>query len=469
MGNKVIKNIIYISIVILGIILIGLNYLIYKNQMLAFHHANVIVSVVSVILVVLLWFINAKSKNNFGLLLIIIGITGMAGLGLYKMHNVVTTFEKMQNDGQKSVNVVKVIVLKSSSYYKISDLKDKKVQALNSDRQDINKVLTGKNKLTLQYQKGQVDLYHKLDHKDAAGIVLTSKSQALLKDTPVKDNKYRVIFKADVVDHVKKVLKTVNSPKFNVYISGLDTYGPISTVSRSDVNILMTTNLQTGKILLTSTPRDAYVKIADGGQNQYDKLTHAGIYGVQASMHTLENLYQQKINYFVKFNFESFTKLIALVGGVDVYNNQEFVSLHSKIHFKKGNIHLTSESALPFVRERYALENGDRDRAQNQEKVIRALIEKLSQSDNLLKADQIFAQISPYIQTNISLKQAMKWINYQIENHPKLQVETTALQGTGTMNLPSYAMPNSRLYMVQVNEKSLHEIQKEMNEILDNN
>ena len=71
---------------------------------------------------------------------------------------------------------------------------------------------------------------------------------------------------------------SANADVFNIYVSGIDTYGPVTSVSRSDVNIIMTVNRKTKQVLLTTTPRDAYVPIADGGNNQNDKLTHAGIY-----------------------------------------------------------------------------------------------------------------------------------------------------------------------------------------------
>lgn len=173
--------------------------------------------------------------------------------------------------------------------------------------------------------------------------------------------KIRLFFKSEkiysfkVTQTVETATKQVSGDSFNIYISGIDAYGPISTVSRSDVNIIMTVNRATHKILLTTTPRDSYVAIADGGQNQYDKLTHAGIYGVNASVHTLENLYGIDISNYVRLNFISFLQLIDLVGGIDVYNDQEFTSLHGNYHFPVGQVHLNSDQALGFVRERYSL------------------------------------------------------------------------------------------------------------------
>jgi RNA polymerase sigma factor (sigma-70 family) len=82
----------------------------------------------------------------------------------------------------------------------------------------------------------------------------------------------------------------VKNESFNLYISGIDTYGSIASLSRSDVNIVATVNPQTHQILLVSIPRDYYVQL-DGTEGSYkDKLTHAGIYGVNMSINTIEDL-----------------------------------------------------------------------------------------------------------------------------------------------------------------------------------
>lgn len=123
---------------------------------------------------------------------------------------------------------------------------------------------------------------------------------------------------------VAQVEKEASVPKvesFNVYISGIDSFGSITSVSRSDVNIILTINQKTGEILLTTTPRDAYVPIAGGGNDQLDKLTHAGIYGVDASVQTLENLYGIDISYYARINFTSFLHMIDLIGDIEVYND----------------------------------------------------------------------------------------------------------------------------------------------------
>ena len=273
--------------------------------------------------------------------------------------------------------------------------------------------------------------------------------------------------------YTKDLTKTVAAPKvatnktFNVYISGIDTYGPISSVSRSDVNIIMTVNQDTKKILLTTTPRDAYVPIADGGNNQKDKLTHAGIYGVDASIHTLENLYDIELNYYARLNFTSFLKLIDLLGGVDVYNDQEFTSRHGNYHFPVGNVHLDSEQALGFVRERYSLANGDGDRGRNHQKVIAAIIQKLTSTEALKNYDAIIQGLQSSVQTNMPPETMVGLVNSQLANGGKYTVTTQDLKGTGRMDLPSYAMPDSALYMLEVDQNSLEASKTAIKDIME--
>ncbi|HET4086812.1 TPA: LCP family protein, partial [Streptococcus pneumoniae] len=261
--------------------------------------------------------------------------------------------------------------------------------------------------------------------------------------------------------------KTSKNQSFNIYVSGIDTYGPISSVSRSDVNILMTVNRDTKKILLTTTPRDAYVPIADGGNNQKDKLTHAGIYGVDSSIHTLENLYGVDINYYVRLNFTSFLKMIDLLGGVDVHNDQEFSALHGKFHFPVGNVHLDSEQALGFVRERYSLADGDRDRGRNQQKVIVAILQKLTSTEALKNYGTIINSLQDSIQTNMPLETMINLVNAQLESGGNYKVNSQDLKGTGRMGLPSYAMPDSNLYVMEIDDSSLAVVKAAIQDVME--
>lgn len=154
-----------------------------------------------------------------------------------------------------------------------------------------------------------------------------------------------------------KKRSSLTEEPYTILISGIDVSGPISTTSRSDVNILMTVNPRTHEILLTTTPRDYYVFIPGISGNERDKLTHAGIYGVKASMGTLENLYGIEISDFIRINFDSLIRLVDALGGVDVYSEFEFKA--GDRYITKGTNHLNGEEALAFSRNRYAFGSGD--------------------------------------------------------------------------------------------------------------
>ena len=64
--------------------------------------------------------------------------------------------------------------------------------------------------------------------------------------------------------------------------------------------------MDTHKILMTSTPRDSYVQIPDGGANQYDKIDSCRYLRRETSEKTLENLYGIDIDYYARVNFTSF-------------------------------------------------------------------------------------------------------------------------------------------------------------------
>lgn len=299
------------------------------------------------------------------------------------------------------------------------------------------------------------EAYDNLKSGKSKAMVLSGSYASLLESV---DSNFASNLKTIYTYQIKKKnsnsANPVDSKVFNIYISGIDTYGPISTVSRSDVNIIMTVNMNTHKILLTTTPRDAYVKIPGGGADQYDKLTHAGIYGVETSEQTLEDLYGIKIDYYARINFTSFLKLIDQLGGVTVHNDQAFTQ--GKFDFPVGDIQMNSEQALGFVRERYNLDGGDNDRGKNQEKVISAILNKLASLKSVSNFTSIVNNLQDSVQTNMSLDTINALANTQLDSGSKFTVTSQAVTGTGsTGQLISYAMPNSSLYMMKLDNSSV--------------
>lgn len=446
-------------------------FLIFRYHILAVSYFNLLLAAIMVfIALVALFLISNRKAKKFTLIMLLLSIVA-SSLALVGVHQFVSLANHLNATSNYSSYSISVAVLEDSEIGNVSQLSSVTAPT-KTDSENIKKLLddikTSQNKdLKVEDSSSYLAAYKSLLAGETKAIILNSVFENLIEqEYPDHAKKIKKIY-------TKELTKTVEAPKssqnkaFNIYISGIDTYGPISSVSRSDVNIIMTVNQETKKILLTTTPRDAYVPIADGGNNQNDKLTHAGIYGVDASIHTLENLYGIDLNYYARLNFTSFLKLIDLLGGVDVYNDQEFTSLHGKYHFPVGNVHLDSEQALGFVRERYSLSNGDGDRGRNQQKVISAIIQKLTSTEALKNFDGIMQSLQDSVQTNMPPETMVSLVNAQLASGGKYTVITRDLKGTGRMDLPSYAMPDSSLYMLEVDPNSLETLKTEIKDIME--
>ena len=470
-SNKIWQSLNTILLVIYLILACYFLFLVFRYHILAVSNLNLILAGTLLFVAILALLLILKNKARIFTLFVLLTsvlLSAFALIGVQQFVGLANQFNATSNYSSYSISVA---VLADSEIGNVSQLSSLTAPT-KTDAENIQKLLediksTQNKDLTVEESSSYLASYKSLLAGDTKAIVLNGAFENLIEqEDPDYAKKIKKIYTKDLT-------KTVGAPKvttnktFNVYISGIDTYGPISSVSRSDVNIIMTVNQETKKIVLTTTPRDAYVPIADGGNNQNDKLTHAGIYGVDASIHTLENLYDIDLNYYARLNFTSFLKLIDLLGGVDVYNDQEFTSLHGKYHFPVGNVHLDSEQALGFVRERYSLANGDGDRGRNQQKVIAAIIQKLTSAEVLKNYDGIIQGLQDSVQTNMPPETMVGLVNTQLASGGKYTVTSQDLKGTGRMGLPSYAMPDSNLYMLEVDQASLETVKATIKDVME--
>ena len=450
-------------LLILFALLAGIaSYTMYAHNILAFRHVNVIYTAVLVVvfLVCLLLTLFKKGKHLVNGMLVLFSI--VVGVSLFAFKSLVDVADNINKTASYSEIEMKVVVPANSSISDVSELTN--VQAPTSaDESNINALIANiKSEKGVELTVDPVDsyqsAYENLINGSSQAMVLNSSYSSLLE---LSYNDYESNLKTIYTYKIKKAIedtaKTTDKNVFNIYISGIDTSGAVSTVSRSDVNLILTVNMNTHKILMTTTPRDSYVRIPDGGADQYDKLTHAGIYGIETSVKTLENLYDIPINYYARLNFTSFVKLINALGGVTVYNDQAFTSLHGNYNFGVGNINLTSgEEALGFVRERYSLEHGDYDRGNNQLKVIQAIVEKLTSFQSVSNYSDVISTLQDSIQTNMPLNTMMSLVNEQLDSGKTFIFSSQEVTGTGsTGQLTSYAMPNASLYMIQLDDASV--------------
>lgn len=364
-----------------------------------------------------------------------------------------------------------VVVKKDSKYDKIEDLNDERVYTFQVE-DDVKTEIQNKASIVLKQENNLADIGNKLVNSDIEAILISSTQYSMLDDE-IKDFKAntKVIYTATHKIEKKAEISNKNSKNniengiFNVYISGIDTYGNINNVSRSDANILATVNTKTHEVLLTSIPRDYYVTLHS--KKAKDKLTHSGIYGVSETVTTVEDLLNVDINYYVRVNFTTVIKLVDTIGGVDVYSNYNFTTnTEPSYTFSKGYNHLNGGKALAYSRERYSFSDGDNQRVKNQQQVIEAIINKVLDSTTILtKYTSILNSLEGSFQTNIEQSEISKLVKNQLENMSSWTVKSNSLTGTGSYG-PTYSMGSQELYIMLPDSTSVQNAKSQIKAVM---
>lgn len=252
----------------------------------------------------------------------------------------------------------------------------------------------------------------------------------------------------------------ITKEPFVVYLSGVDNRGELTEKARSDVNILAVVNPTTKQAALINTPRDYYVDLA--GTDSKDKLTHAGLYGVETSMATLGNLYGVNVEHYLRINFAGFINIIDAIGGVDVYSDQAFTSVGSPGYydpttFAEGWNHLDGKSALAFARERHAFKTGDIQRGINQMKVIDAMVNKLKSPALLMGFSKLMDAAADCFVTSLSQEQISALVRMQLGDLANWDIQSYAVTGSGAKSTKCYSAKGQSLYVMKPDENSVNE------------
>lgn len=263
----------------------------------------------------------------------------------------------------------------------------------------------------------------------------------------------------------------VTKEPFIVYVSGNDTKSSMKKV-RSDVNILAVVNPKTKQVLLINTPRDYYVELSGTGSNaidgQYDKLTHAGIYGIECSMVTLSDLYDHPVPYYAQVSFNGFISLIDAIGGIDVYSDSSFFASESKMQVSEGMNHFNGEEALGFVRERYNLPDGDAARGRHQMAVIQAIVKKAASGAILTRYSDILESMGGCFGTNLTDDEASKLVKMQIDDMASWNIKSFSVMGSGSGERNyCYSIPGQTVYVLPQNQAYVDFAKQLMDKVFD--
>ena len=406
-------------------------------------------------------------KRVFGTFLTILMIIGMLFLLFYSFYTL-DFLHKISSQDYITKNY-SVIVLESSSYGKIKDLEDNDIgfvsDASDQTTQKAKNYLDKKVQLNFESYDDSGDLLDSLLNEDVEAILIEDAEKSILEEEHgefLEKEKVIYTFSIDIKidDNLAKEVD-ISKEAFNIYISGIDTYGKITSVSRSDVNMVVSINPKTHKILFTSIPRDYYVNLNGIDTTYKDKLTHAGIHGIDVSVKTVEDLLDTDIHYYAKVNFTSLVSIVNELGGIEVDNDEAFRAYYEEnevvnYFFKKGVNKLNGKQALAYCRERKSLPTGDIARTKHQQQVLEAIFNKLLSKNILTKYTDLLNSLEGKFVTNIGTKNLTKLIKNQIQSMPSWTIEKNTLTGTGG-NEYTYSYKKSKSYVMIPDEDSLNE------------
>lgn len=370
------------------------------------------------------------------------------------------TLNLVANDNTKK-DVVSVYVLKDDPATSIKDAADytfgyhavldrtKTEDTIDSINENVGKTIS--TKTYTDFTK----LVDALFDKEVDAIIVNESYIATLEEThPDFTNDTRVIQNKTYETKVQKPTIDKNTLKdtFTIYLSGNDECGELNQSGRSDVNILIEVNPKTKQILLVNTPRDYYVTIDSltSGKGK-DKLTHAGIFGVDVSMDTLSNLYDWDIDYYVRVNFTGVEAIIDALGGITIDSEIEFTTHPDtsdvEFHFVKGKNEVDGKAALAFCRERQNISGGDNQRGKDQMIAIQGIVDKVTSPSILYNYSSVLSSVESMLQTSLTDEDIASMVKLTMEGE-SWNVQSYAVSGEGVY-APSYFFSYPSLYMTQ--------------------
>lgn len=451
---------------ILTVIFLVVMFMIYRLNLVPIKYFLPIVLILFIIILLLDFKLLRKKTKLFSRIffnIIAVFLIIVLGYGITYLN---ATYHFMNNllSSEYEIKNYVVVVKNNKAYSKIIDLNQKEIEYLKTD--EYYKKVSSKISKDIQYQEVKKDnivsFVNSFSNEEVPSMVLEKEHYNLLKEEyqELEDTKVIKTYKLLVKKNLKKTTKKEDEP-FTLYISGIDTYGNINSVSRSDVNIVAVIHPKEEKILLVSIPRDYYVQL-HGTTGVKDKLTHAGIYGIDMSISTINDLLDIDIDYYLRMNFSTLTKSIDLVGGIDVYSDKAFTSYTNKsITFQQGINHMNGEQALAFARERYAYTTGDRHRGQNQQEIITAIIKKLASVKNITKYKSILESLDGTFETSMSYEELTDLFKLQINKNIDWKIESISLDGVGSKG-PTYSMGSRNLYVMIPSDESVEQAKQKI-------
>lgn len=418
----------------------------------------VLISLVMIILcLIILLILHFKAKKFLPRILAgFVALCMCVGLayGNYFIYKTDNTFDVVTSLADSKATTTSIVVLKSSSIKKESDLKDKKIGTiLDMDKKPTKRMLDDLNKDNIKYTTKDYSNLDELMEAFYSGevdaICLNEKYRDILHETQAYftfQTDTRIVHqnvhytKVEKNDNPSNPVNDISKDAFTVLVSGNDSYGTLQdSNTRSDANLLLTVNPKTGTILMTSIPRDYYVELVCPDddpelacpEGSYDKLTHSGLMGIKSTEKTIEKALGIKINYNVRINFSSVVNLVDALDGIDLDIKKgeevDIFYVNSQPGLSVGKHHVDGETALAFARERHAYLDGDNQRVRNQQKVFKAIFNRIVSPKMITNYGKFMDALAVAFDTNLSGDEISKFVKYELNNMPDWKIESYAI------------------------------------------
>lgn len=468
-------TIIGIILLLISFISLGIfSYALFKINVAPVKYLIAGYTIVFVVFFMLIWVIFGRTHKLMKVMAFFITITisGFLGYTTTHLNNTYTFLSSAQVKEYATLNY-SVVVLKTSPYKALKDLNEKTISFIDDLYQDeIRKEI----KYNINYSETLVTEFGYLPDyllKGTVDAICIEESYLKLIEEEVADFKEKTVtiytFEVQIKSHQEET-ETINvkADPFILYISGIDQYGNVNNVrGRSDVNQIVIVNPKTHHVLLVNTPRDYYLKLS-GTTGLKDKLTHAGIYGIEKSINTLEELYNIDINHYMRVNFDTLIKVVDEIGGIDIYSDAAFVPYtNQNVYVNEGWNHMDGTLALAYARERYAYKTGDHHRGANQQQVITAIINKVTKSHVLIsKYNDILNTLNGTFQTDMKVDMITSFIKYQLDKMPSWQIESIAVTGYNSSNYTNSIGYGEKVYVMEPDYNSINQVKQRIEEVL---
>lgn len=333
-----------------------------------------------------------------------------------------------------------IVSKKTSPYQTLQDIKNKTLHYYEGET-FIKKALKKLDQITTYNENSYPQLSNLFDDlkNDKMELVLISKTcyELIFQMNPqLSKNDYQIIYQFDIKNKMN-LKKVENQDMFHIYVGGRD-----FTNMNMDLNMIISINLKTHRVLLTSIPRDYYI-LVDGYQKK-DTLSYMGSLGITTSVKSLENLFGISIDYYVSIDTLGLVSLVDEVGGINYCSDEAYTTTHAmildsyddskgeKLTIKKGCQHLNGMEALTVARERKNIAGGDRKRQENCQAILLDILDQLKGVKTLTNYDNILNSLSDLYETTLPKAQVKKLMREYL-NHPKdFVVETQVLDGEGS-------------------------------------